>query len=102
MSDYEAFNVERVAHRTIGDRLFVVMEGFIGSYQGRDRPRGVPLLFMQYEIRNVTVPFSKTVERMMLVRDGDFLWIKYREHAGELGIKARSTYVVTDVKPYGE
>lgn len=99
--DYEPFNVERATHRTIGDRHFIILEGFFGHFSGRERPRGVPVFFLQYEVRNVMVPLSKAVERILTVRDGDLLYIKYKEIEGELGIKARSTYVITDVKPYG-
>lgn len=96
--EFEAFNVERATHRTIGDRHFVILEGFIGSYQGNTRPKSVPQFMMQYEVRNVMVPLDKTVERMLTVRDGDRLWIKYKEIQGELGIKSRSTYVITGVQ----
>lgn len=100
MSDngFEAFNVERATHRTIGDRHFVILEGFFGLYQGGQRPKTTPLRMMQYEVRNVMVPLSQIVELMLTVRDGDRLWIKYREHEGELGIKKRSVHIITDVQ----
>jgi hypothetical protein len=98
MNDFEAFNVERATHRTIGDRHFVILEGYLGLYPGGKRPKGVDQIFMQYEVRHVTVPLSKTVERMLTVRDGDLVWIKYREVPGELGIKTLSTYVITAVQ----
>lgn len=92
---YEALNVQRATHTTIGDQHFVVLEGFLGLFPGKQRPAEVPVVIMQYEISNVTLPLDRTTYRMMQMRDGDIVWVKFDKHDTRTD---NVFYVITDAR----
>jgi hypothetical protein len=96
--ELERFNVERASHVTIGDRHFVILDRYLGQYPLGPRPQGVKPVVMQYELRHVMVPLDRTQYRMMQLRDGDIVWIKYKVESGKTGYEDYKTHVITEAQ----